>query len=166
MSKLSVEVKEMRLSDDANGNACVRKSSSRVNDNLGNPLSVSEMTECDQKLARIRRRGSIDQEDVIPFYLRKKYDHPSLSSKAFESKRTLLQRRNAIALEDEKCPIEDQLSARSADLGTISFKSAGIDRSWPKKDQKNNKDKGRYKRYNSNMDFEHKHKSGSGNLLG
>eukprot|EP00795_Rhopilema_esculentum_P006304 gene6304-11728_t len=72
-----------------------------------------------------RRRFSLDsQDEVVPFYMKKKYDHH-----IDEQRRRLLGRRKTLTLEDERYLFEKQLMGPSADLGTVSFKS-GVDRSW------------------------------------
>ena len=72
-----------------------------------------------------RRRFSLDsQDEVVPFYMKKKYDHH-----LDEKRRRLLGRRKTLTLEDERYLFEKQLMGPSADLGTVSFKS-GVDRSW------------------------------------
>ena len=157
-AELREEIRRMTLPDDMQDSEKGRRSSPRDLDNMRTRTSVSCRTESNQTLAPGRRRSSIDKDDVVPFYLKKRYDHHQLSIKAPR----LLQRRNALTLEDEKYLFEGQLLAPSADLGTISFKSAGVDRSWLNADLRKEREEAIRRQPESNMDFQHKHRPGSG----
>lgn len=118
-------------------------------------------TESNQMVASEKRRSSLG-DGVVPFYLKRKYDHHQISPKIFGGAQRMLHRRNAITLEDEVYLFRRQLMAPSADLGTISFKSEGVDRSWLNADIRKEREEAIKRQSESNMDFEPKHRPGSG----
>ena len=104
------------------------------------------------------RRGSIDFDEVVPFYLKKKYDHHFQHGQDYPSH----SRRNSMTLDADRYLIERQLMAPSADLGTVSFKSSGIDRSWLNSDIRREREEAIRRQPETNMELEHKHRPISG----
>ena len=134
-----------------------RRKSSRIL----NHTPVSHRTDSNQTTCIGRRRSSIDQKEVMPFYLKKKYDHRSESSNMICGVPRMLSRRSSIFLDNEKRLSERQFMASSADLGTVSFKS------FANNPCRLNEERAEAIRRQSEtkMDFGHKHRPRSGDPI-
>ena len=104
----------------------VQKHDQRRRSSVGlfmNRPSVSSTSGSNHFLETARRRSSIEQKEVMPFYLKKKYDNQQQPPKSTRGPLSLLPRRGSVFLDNERNLYERQFMPSSADLGTVSFKS-------------------------------------------
>lgn len=139
----------------------VQKHDERRRSSIGlllNRPSVSSISGSNPVLDIARRRSSLDQNEVMPFYLKKKYDNQQQQQKSTRGPPRLLPRRGSVFLDNERNLYERQFMPSSADLGTVSFKSFSEGSSGLTEEKKN-----AIRRQSlGNIDFERKRRPESG----